>query len=87
MQLESIDGTVQSNLRPDKLAIMVTNIESHRDGGGTWTQSSSPNGSEEGLSADRSRIEVGIHRTFEVTQSIADGDDVESARHDVKEHL
>ncbi|KAJ5182824.1 hypothetical protein N7492_000440 [Penicillium capsulatum] len=87
VQLESIDGTLQSDLRPDKLAVMVTNVECQRDGPSAWTRSSSPGNSEEGLNADHSRIEVGIHRTFEVTQTIADGDDVESARHDIKEHL
>lgn len=84
--LESMDGPGQGDLRPDKLAVMVTNIESQRDAGSTWTRSSSPNTSEEGLNPDRSRMEVGVHRTFEVTQTIADGNEIEHAR-DVREHV
>lgn len=75
---------------------MVTNIESQRDGETTWGGSTSPNSSEERLTVEQSTppaarktLEVGIHQTFEVTQSSADGDYGEGSQgsHRVREHV
>jgi hypothetical protein len=91
--LGSMDESMQSRLRPDKLAVTVTTIKGQRrdphdiyDDG-----SSSPSSSEERLTMDRSRPRVpgemglGIHRTFEVTQTSTDSHDVELR--DVREHV
>ena len=92
--LGSIDGTNTRDLRPDKLAVMVTNIESQRGVGTNWTRSSSPNSSEEGLTGHHhmnhpmpAKIEVGVHQTFEVTQTNAESDDVEGYHRNVREHV
>ncbi|KAJ5280160.1 hypothetical protein N7478_005532 [Penicillium angulare] len=92
--LGSIDVSTGSELRPDKLAVMVTNIESHGGEGSTWTRSSTPNSSEEGLTGEPSprshtgKMTVGVHQTFEVSmQSTSDGYGEGSHRHDVREHV
>ncbi|KAJ5182078.1 hypothetical protein N7449_012225 [Penicillium cf. viridicatum] len=75
--LSSMNGTERGELRPDKLAVMVTNIESHRDLERSWPQPSSPSSSNEGLTIQPpppGRMEVGVHRTFEVTRAVADDD-------------
>lgn len=90
--LGSIDVANHGELRPDKLAVVVTNIESQRRRGSDWTISSGVGSSEEGLTEGNStppmpgRMEVGIHRTFEVTQTARDGDSVGSRR-DILEHV
>ncbi|KAJ5099487.1 hypothetical protein N7532_006488 [Penicillium argentinense] len=87
--LDSLDGTGHSELRPDKLAVVVTNIESQRDVDNSWLQPSSPNSSEERLTNEPptpGRMEVGIHRTFEVTTT-ADPYEGEGSHRMVKEHL
>lgn len=89
MPLGSLD--VNGNeLRPDKLAIMVTNIESQRDTTNSWQQSSSPNSSEERLTTTEhtstGKMEVGIHQTFEVTTT-ADTDDGQGSHRMEKEHI
>lgn len=74
---------------------MVTNIESQRDAETTWgAGSSSPNSSEERLTVEQSTmppgprkpLEVGIHQTFEVTQSSADAEYGERS-HRIREHV
>ena len=91
--LGSLDISNRSELRPDKLAAIVTNIESHGGAGSTWTRSSTPNDSEEGLTIEQSprplggKMEVGVHQTFEVTQSSADGDDGVGSHRYVREHV
>ncbi|OQD91101.1 hypothetical protein PENANT_c001G02295 [Penicillium antarcticum] len=78
--LGSLDDSVQSRLRPDKLAVTVTTIKSQRDLDGG---SLSPSSSEERLTIDRPSprlggdIGLGIHRTFEVTQTSTDSEEVE----------
>ncbi|KAJ5647385.1 hypothetical protein N7490_003757 [Penicillium lividum] len=74
--LGSMDASNRSELRPDKLAVLVTNIESQGGMGSTWTRASSQNSSEEALTVEPSprlprggKMEVGIHHTFEVTQT------------------
>ncbi|KAJ5524708.1 hypothetical protein N7494_011358 [Penicillium frequentans] len=90
--LGSMDTANRSGLRPDKLAVMVTNIESQGGIGSPWTRTSSQNSSEEGLTIEHSprlpagqKIEVGVHQTFEVTH----GDFSEGSQRDasVKEHV
>ncbi|KAJ6110263.1 hypothetical protein N7486_002498 [Penicillium sp. IBT 16267x] len=90
--LGSMDTANRSELRPDKLAVMVTNIESQGGIGSTWTRTSSQNSSEEGLTIDHSprlppgpKIEVGVQHTFEVTH----GDYPEGSQRNisVKEHV
>lgn len=87
--LGSLDDSGQSRLRPDKLAVTVTTIQSQRDPDDVY--STSPSTSEERLTIDRpsprlqSEMGLGIHRTFEVTQT-------STARHDsegiiVREHV
>jgi hypothetical protein len=87
-----MDTSNRGELRPDKLAVMVTNIESQGGLGTTWTRTSSNNSSEEGLTINHSprlppgpKIEVGIQHTFEVTH----GDFPEASHRDasVKEHV
>ncbi|KAJ5134133.1 hypothetical protein N7448_000846 [Penicillium atrosanguineum] len=93
LPLGSVDTSRPGGLRPDKLAVMVTNIESQKDAENTWAgSSSSPSSSEERLNFEPSpappKIEVGIHQTFEVTQTSADGDDgSQGARHTAREHV
>lgn len=72
---------------------MVTNIESHRDGETTWDGLDSPNSSEERLTVEQSTppggkktLEVGIHQTFEVTQTTSDGEYGERS-HRIREHV
>lgn len=89
MPLGSLNGSGRNELRPDKLAVVVTNIESQGDTENSWAQSSSPRSSEERLTAEHAtagKMEVGIHRTFEVTTT-ADTDDGEGSHRMVKEHL
>ncbi|KAJ5495147.1 hypothetical protein N7539_000263 [Penicillium diatomitis] len=81
------------NLRPDKLAVMVTNIESQRDTELTWGGgSTSPSSSEERLTLEhdplpgQGKLDIGIHRTIEVTQT-TDGYDAESQRRIAREHV
>ncbi|KAJ6099492.1 hypothetical protein N7467_001027 [Penicillium canescens] len=78
--LGSLDDSAQSRLRPDKLAVTVTTIKSQRDVDGG---SLSPSNSEERLTVDRPSprltedIGLGIHRTFEVTQTTTDSEEIE----------
>ncbi|OGE55324.1 hypothetical protein PENARI_c004G06645 [Penicillium arizonense] len=78
--LGSLDDSAQSRLRPDKLAVTVTTIKSQRDLDGG---SLSPSNSEERLTIDRPSprltedIGLGIHRTFEVTQTTTDSEEIE----------
>ncbi|KAJ5947450.1 hypothetical protein N7466_000465 [Penicillium verhagenii] len=98
--LGSMDASNRSELRPDKLAVMVTNIESQGGLGSTWTRSSTPNSSEEGLTIDHSsqiphlphlpsgrKMEVGIQQTFEVTTATEDYGDRTYRDTSVKEHV
>ncbi|PLB46462.1 putative integral membrane protein [Aspergillus steynii IBT 23096] len=84
--LGSLDNDVQSRLRPDKLAVTVTTIQSQsqHDPEQSWRGGpSSPNSSEERLTiAQPSPIAVhdgggemglSIHQTFEVTQTSTGG--------------
>ncbi|KAJ5641362.1 hypothetical protein N7490_005362 [Penicillium lividum] len=91
VSLGSMNRTNRNELRPDKLAVMVTNIESQRDVEGTWPRSSSLSSSEEILTMQHpprpGNIEVGIHQTFEVTRTVADGNDVEESRQIAREHV
>ncbi|KAK5789549.1 hypothetical protein VI817_008672 [Penicillium citrinum] len=89
MPLGSLDTNGRNELRPDKLAVVVTNIESQRDMENSWPQPSSPSSSEERLTSDHgssAKMEVGIHRTFDVTTT-ADTDDGEGSHRVAKEHL
>ncbi|KAJ5783546.1 uncharacterized protein N7518_009223 [Penicillium psychrosexuale] len=73
-------------LRPDKLAVTVTTIHSQRDPNDLY--STSPTSSEERLTSDRSsprNIGLGIHRTFEVTQTSTER--IDSERIAVREHV
>jgi hypothetical protein len=86
-----MDGIGQKNLRPDKFAVMVTNIESQRDTELTWGGSTSPSSSEERLTTEHPlpasmKMDIGIHRTFEVTQT-TDGYDAESSHRMAREHV
>ncbi|KAJ5126575.1 hypothetical protein N7448_007354 [Penicillium atrosanguineum] len=89
--LGSMNGTNRSELRPDKLAVMVTNIESQRDLERSWPGSSSPSSSEERLTIQHpplpGKIEVGVHQTFEVTRTAADGDDLNLSQWIATEHV
>lgn len=88
--LGSIDDSVQSRLRPDKLAVTVTTIKSQRDVD-TYAGSSSPCSSEERLTFDRYLPKVqgdmglGIHQTLEVTQTTTDTH--ENERRIAREHV
>ncbi|OOQ85735.1 putative integral membrane protein [Penicillium brasilianum] len=92
MPLGSIDGSRQKGLRPDKLAVMVTNIESQRDTELTWGGSTSPSSSEERLTTEppmpaSRKMDIGIHQTFEVTQT-TDAYDAEGSHHRMaREHV
>ncbi|KAB8228787.1 hypothetical protein BDV23DRAFT_175137 [Aspergillus alliaceus] len=87
--LGSLDDNVNNRLRPDKLAITVTTVHS-QDQNGTWHGASSSNSSEERLTAQGSpalpaiggEMGLGIHRTFEVTQTSTSGQS-----ETVREHL
>ncbi|KAJ5506109.1 hypothetical protein N7453_005066 [Penicillium expansum] len=86
--LGSLDESGQSRLRPDKLAVTVTTIQSQRDPDDTY--STSPSNSEERLTIDRPSprlpdLGLGIHRTFEVTQTTTERDDPEGII--VREHV
>ncbi|KAF9883015.1 hypothetical protein FE257_004328 [Aspergillus nanangensis] len=77
--LGSLDDGLHGRLRPDKLAVTVTTVQSQRDMDGTWRGSSSPNSSEERLTFERpapplppldtGEMGLSIHRTFEVSQT------------------
>lgn len=87
--LGSLDDSGQSRLRPDKLAVTVTTIQSKRDDPED-NYSTSPSSSEERLTIDRPSprlpdLGLGIHRTFEVTQTSTERDDAE--RIIVREHV
>jgi hypothetical protein len=91
MPLSSMDGTGSKGLRPDKLAVMVTNIESQRDTELTWGGSTSPSSSEERLTTDHPlpasrKMDLGIHRTIEVTQT-TDGYDADGSHRMAREHV
>ncbi|KAF4171483.1 hypothetical protein CNMCM8927_002777 [Aspergillus lentulus] len=58
MPLSLVDGMGSRGLRPDKLAVMVTNIESQKDTELTWGGSTSPSSSEE----DSRRITLSRHQ-------------------------
>ncbi|KAE8147174.1 hypothetical protein BDV25DRAFT_132302 [Aspergillus avenaceus] len=88
--LGSLDENAQNRLRPDKLAVTVTTIHS-QDQNGSWHGPSSPNSSEERLTGQRSpavpaytadggEMGLSIHRTFEVTQTMAQSESI-------REHL
>ncbi|QQK45634.1 putative integral membrane protein [Penicillium digitatum] len=88
--LSSLDSSVQSRLRPDKLAVTVTTIQSQRQRDTDDAYSTSPSSSEERLTIDRPSprlpdVGLGIHRTFEVTQISSERDD--SERKVVREHV
>ncbi|KAJ5347065.1 hypothetical protein MYU51_019945 [Penicillium brevicompactum] len=88
--LSSMNGNERGDLRPDKLAVMVTNIESDRDLERSWPQPSSPSSSEERLTIQPplpGRMEVGIHQTFEVTRTVADSDFGDVAHWTAREHV
>ncbi|CAG7917657.1 unnamed protein product [Penicillium olsonii] len=90
MPLSSMNGTERGDLRPDKLAVMVTNIESHRDLENSWPQPGSPSSSEERLTIQPplpGRMEVGVHQTFEVTRTAADTDFGDVAQWTAREHV
>ncbi|KAJ5972513.1 uncharacterized protein N7479_002431 [Penicillium vulpinum] len=78
--LGSLDESVQSHLRPDKLAVTVTTINGQRDHDDIYD--TSPSSSEERLTIDRPSprlpdLGFGIRRTFEVTQTSTDRHDPE----------
>jgi hypothetical protein len=86
-----MEGSRQKGLRPDKLAVMVTNIESQRDTELTWGGSTSPSSSEERLTTEHTltasrKMDIGIHQTFEVTQT-TDGYDPDASRRMAREHV
>ncbi|KGO65691.1 hypothetical protein PITC_008070 [Penicillium italicum] len=86
--LGSLDHSGQSRLRPDKLAVTVTTIQSQRDPEDVFSTSLSS--SEEMLTTDLPSprlpdMAYGIHRTFEVTQTTTERDD--SERIIVREHV
>lgn len=87
--LGPLNGPEQGGLRPDKLAVMVTSIESRRDLESSWPRS--PSSSEEILTVQHDplpgTIEVGVHQTFEVTRTTADGDDGEGSHRVAREHV
>ena len=86
-----MNGIERDDLRPDKLAVMVTNIESHRDLETSWIQTSSPSSSEERLTLQHpprpGKIEVGVHQTFEVTRTTPDGDYGDGSHRTAREHV
>lgn len=85
-----MNGTEQGELRPDKLAVVVTNIESHRDLERSWPQPSSPSSSNERLTIQPPPpgiMEVGVHRTFEVTRAEADGDFGDVSHWTTRDHV
>jgi hypothetical protein len=88
--LGSMGANERSDLRPDKLAVMVTNIETQRDLESSWPHSSSPSDSVEGLTLQQhplpGRMEVGIRQTFEVTQTTTDGLYIEGSQ-TAREHV
>lgn len=89
LPLGSWEGRHRKDLRPDNLALVVTNIES-QDVENSWLGSSSGNSSEERLALDHNahqgKIEVGIHQTIEVTQT-TDGEDGEGSHRSAREHV
>lgn len=86
-----MNGTNRSGLRPDKLAVMVTNIESQGDLEMSWPGSYSPNSSEERLTTQHPplprELKVGVHRTFEVTRTAVNGDDSNGSQLNATEHV
>ncbi|KAJ6022010.1 hypothetical protein N7540_007514 [Penicillium herquei] len=93
MPLGSLDVSHRSELRPDKLAVMVTNIESQGGMASTWRRSSSVSSSEEALTNERSsqipggKIHVGVHQTFEVTQTTSDDIGEGGSHRSAREHV
>ncbi|KAJ5735645.1 uncharacterized protein N7483_000770 [Penicillium malachiteum] len=91
LPLGSLDVSHRSELRPDKLAVMVTNIESQGIAS-TWRRSSSVSSSEQALTNERSsqipggKIQVGVHQTFEVTQTTSD-EIGEGSHRSAREHV
>ncbi|KAJ6082816.1 hypothetical protein N7467_006951 [Penicillium canescens] len=89
--LGSMGANERSELRPDKLAVVVTNIETERDLDGSWPHSSSPSDSVERLTVQQhtmpGKMEVGIRQTFEVTQTTEDGFYGEGSRWTAREHV
>jgi hypothetical protein len=91
--LGSLDGNGRNKLRPDKLAVVVTDIQSQRDVGNSWPEPSSPSSSEDRLTTDKAtagKIEVGVHRTFELTttaDTTSSTDDGEGSHRMAKEHI
>ncbi|KAK5790353.1 hypothetical protein VI817_007640 [Penicillium citrinum] len=76
--LGSMNGADAHDLRPDKVSVMVTNVESRRDSKRSRARPASPSSSEEGLNVHHpplpGRMEVGIHQTFEVIRTTAEND-------------
>lgn len=66
--LGSLYGSEQGRLRPDKLAVMVTSVESRKDLQSSWPRSSNPSSSEGILTAEQhslpGTLQVGVHQTF-----------------------
>ncbi|OGE50553.1 hypothetical protein PENARI_c016G09952 [Penicillium arizonense] len=89
--LGSMGANERSELRPDKLAVMVTNIETQRDLDGSWPHPSSPSDSVERLTVQQQtlpgKMEVGIRQTFEVTQTTEDGFYGEGSHWTAREHV
>ncbi|KAJ5396776.1 hypothetical protein N7509_004889 [Penicillium cosmopolitanum] len=85
LPLGSISQAEGGDLRPDKVSVMVTNIESQRDSKKSWPRPSSPSSSEEGLNVHHpplpGRMEVGVHQTFEVIRTAAENDVNEGYHH------
>ena len=76
--LGSMNGADAHELRPDKVSVMVTKVESRRDSKRSRARPASPSSSEEGLNVHHpplpGRMEVGIHQTFEVIRTTAEND-------------
>ncbi|EAU34076.1 conserved hypothetical protein [Aspergillus terreus NIH2624] len=90
--LGSLDEHAQNRLRPDKLAVTVTTVQSTQNET-TWRGSSSPSSSEERLTFERpppmpslesGEMGLSIHRTFEVTSSAGPGTGTSES---IREHV
>ncbi|KAL4864052.1 hypothetical protein BDV12DRAFT_205952 [Aspergillus spectabilis] len=92
LPLGSLDDTAQGRLRPDKVAVTVTTVHTQHGEDDEWRDLTGRNSSVERLTMDGDRQAegtgpgrergLGIHQTFEVTQTSTGG---ESAS--VREHL